>query len=147
MNAKISYIITYILLGFVTLSQFAQAQAPQNFTISGYIRDKETGENLLGANVFSTLNNASTTSNEYGFYSITVPKGKVDLLFSYVGYNTQNKKIELSSNTKLNIMLDANKELNEVIIYGKRSSTGINAVQMRYGYPYRLTKENSSSSW
>ena len=130
MNAKVFNITTYILLGFVTISQFIQAQTAQYFTISGYVRNKETGENILGANIFSIINKTGTTTNEYGFYSITLPKGKVSLQYSYVGYDTQNKTIELSSNIKLNIELNASKELDEVIVYGKRSNTGINATQM-----------------
>lgn len=130
MNAKVFNITTYILLGFVTISQFIQAQTTQYFTISGYVRNKETGENILGANIFSIINKTGTTTNEYGFYSIRLPKGKVSLQYSYVGYDTQNKTIELSSNIKLNIELNASKELDEVIVYGKRSNTGINATQM-----------------
>lgn len=129
-NAIISVLLSFIMFPLFAQTQVLQKESLSFFTISGYIRDKETGESILGANIFNVLNNTGTTTNEYGFYSITVPKGKVCLQFSYVGYNTQNRKIELSSNLKLNIVLDANKELNEVVVYGKRTNTGINDIQM-----------------
>lgn len=135
MSIKIHSTIAFTLLGFMIFPLFVQAQVLKNdniasFTISGYVKDKETGENLLGANVFDKTSNTGTTTNEYGFYSITIPKGKACLQFSYVGYSIQEKDIGLSGNIKLNVALEASRELEEVIVYGKHSNTGINTTQM-----------------
>ena len=57
----------------------------QKFTITGYLSDAETGEMLIGANVYDFKSESGTVSNTYGFYSITLPSDSVYLTFSYVG--------------------------------------------------------------
>mgnify|MGYP005852626911 FL=1 len=64
----------------------------QKNTVSGFIEDAQTGERLSGASVFDALSRTGTTSNSYGFFSISFTQGdSVHLLFSYVGYETFEK--------------------------------------------------------
>lgn len=134
-NTKAFNAILPLVFSLTVLPLFVQAQAvtkrsKSNFTVSGYVRNKETGENLLGVNVFDRTSGSGTTTNEYGFYSITLPEGKVGLRFSYVGYSVREKELNLVADIKINVELEANKALEEVIVYGKRSETGVNSTQM-----------------
>lgn len=99
-------------------------------TISGYITDAVSGETFIGANIYNITSGEGTITNEYGFYSITVPEGETQLRFSYVGCEPESRNIMLDKNTELNIKLKPNRELSEVVIYGQKSETGINATQM-----------------
>jgi len=74
--------INLLLLLIAFSSTFAQ----EKYTISGYVDDKDTGEKLLAATVFDINKNIGATSNNYGFYSLTLSKGEVNLYSSFVGY-------------------------------------------------------------
>ena len=102
----------------------------RRYTISGYITDEISGETLIGASVYNTTGGESTISNEYGFYSLTIPKGKIRLQYSYIGCDPKQIDITLEKNTEQNVSLKPNKALSEIIIYGDKSETGINATQM-----------------
>jgi hypothetical protein len=90
-------------------------------TISGYLRDKESAENLIGANIFNTNTHSGTSSNNYGFYSITVPSDTASFLISYVGYQPVLLELILSGDTAINISLEKNSLLKEVIVTSERS--------------------------
>jgi hypothetical protein len=92
----------------------------QSFTIIGYVGDSRTGERLLGANVYCGNRNEGTATNYYGFYSLTMSGGLVDLHSSYVGYNSERKSFVLDSDTVLNFSLGPNLELPEVSVLGSR---------------------------
>ncbi|MCX6245074.1 MAG: TonB-dependent receptor [Bacteroidetes bacterium] len=64
-------------------------------TISGYLKDKATGEVLIGANVYTRENHSGTTTNGYGFYSLTLPAKTYQVVYSYVGYKDYVKTIDL----------------------------------------------------
>jgi hypothetical protein len=105
----------YFFLFFISLA--FQASAQQNYTISGYVKDKSSGEDLIGASVFAEKINKGVQTNEYGFFSITLPKDSITLIFSYFGYLSQTKKIFLDKNIQLNIYLEIEiKELEVVKI-------------------------------
>lgn len=95
MNKK----ITLLILIFIQVV-FLQAQ---KFTISGYIKDETTGESLIGASVAERTLLKGTTTNHYGFYSLTLDKGKYKISYSYVGYATVVKEIVLDKNMTLNV--------------------------------------------
>lgn len=99
-------------------------------TISGYVTDESSGENLLGANIYDKISQTGTTTNEFGFYSITLPGGKVNLQISYIGYLTYMKTLDVSSTLKLNIALQTDQKLDEVVVYGDRTETGVNSTHM-----------------
>lgn len=91
-------------------------------TLSGTINDKETGEALIGATIRAQgLPATGTVTNEYGFYSLTLPEGAYELLFSYLGYQTQTKAVPLTANTKIDIALEEDaRQLNEVVVSSRR---------------------------
>ncbi|MFA6126873.1 MAG: carboxypeptidase-like regulatory domain-containing protein [Bacteroidales bacterium] len=91
----------------------------QNLTINGYVQDSITGEKLIGANIFGIKTNRGTTSNQFGFFSILMPRGKTEQLsVSYVGYHTQSIYFNGSGDTLLVVKLNLNKEIKEVTIIG-----------------------------
>src|SRR6056297_574743 len=94
---------TIVLL--LTLLIFLTGIQAQNITVSGTISDSATGEQLIQATIFDELNKRGTTSNEYGFYSLTLPQGEVQLSFSYVGYQPDKHTFKLQTDTTLNIIL------------------------------------------
>ncbi|HLP95881.1 MAG TPA: TonB-dependent receptor [Saprospiraceae bacterium] len=106
------------------------AQA-QNATVSGSIRDSQNGETLIGATVQAIGLGKGNASNEYGFYSLTVPTGSdsIELKFSYIGYQTFNTKILPKGDVKLDIqLLPVGAMLQEVVVKAnaldeKRKST------------------------
>lgn len=116
-----------VLIGFL----FAQ-HIVAKITISGYIRDKVSKETLIGANVLVTNNKSGTTSNEYGFYSITVPEtDTIGLLITYMGYTTQAKKLTTNKNLRLDIYLEQQStELNEVVVTSENNNDNVEKAQM-----------------
>jgi hypothetical protein len=116
----------FFCLFFFSLSEI-QAQ---KFTISGKITDAESGEELIGANVSVNSGQTGTSSNEYGFYSITLPKDSVLLEFSYIGLQPQRYKFFLVKDTTLNIVLSSDALTEEVIVIAGSNTEKVNSTQM-----------------
>ena len=88
------------------LLSYLTGQAQKKYTISGYITDAKKGETLIGAEIeASGTKSQYTTSNEYGFYSITMEEGAYKLTFSNLGYEPTAENVQLSGNTRLDIKL------------------------------------------
>ena len=93
----------------------------QKATISGYISDNSTGEKLIGASVYDINRQVGTTTNLYGFFSLTVDTGEVRLTISYVGYGDITETIQLKEDVFKNISLEMGRELEEVVISATNS--------------------------
>jgi hypothetical protein len=103
----------------------------QNFTLSGYIKDASTGEDLIGASVIvQDSSGKGTVTNVYGFYSLTLPKGNYKVDFSYVGYSTQSMDIALSEDVRQNISLTQKALLEEVVITAEKKDENIQSTDM-----------------
>ena len=63
--------ISTIFFSLLTIISSAQ----ENYTISGYVQDESSGENLIGVSIYDEENFKGTASNQYGFYSLTLSKG------------------------------------------------------------------------
>jgi len=125
---KIYFYKMLVLGSFFSASQlFAQ----QKFAISGYIKDKTNGEVLIGATVVAKENNAATSTNAYGFYSISLPQGPHTILIQYVGYKTLTKIIELNANQSLNLEIEEEGvQLNEVEVSSERPDANVKSMEM-----------------
>ncbi|HLZ17383.1 MAG TPA: carboxypeptidase-like regulatory domain-containing protein, partial [Cyclobacteriaceae bacterium] len=89
--------------------------AQQKFTINGYVRDAANGEAMIGATVFVQELKTGAVTNEYGFYSITIPSAKYELKISYLGYGGVSKEVSLDQNIRLDIeMQPETQQLQEV---------------------------------
>lgn len=119
--------IWLVLATFLTLNVAAQDKA----TISGSITDSGTGEELLGAAVYVKELKTGTTANLYGFYSLTIPKGKYTLVYSYLGYANVEKTVDLQSNIKMNLeMSPKGKQLTEFEVVGEAKNENVESVDM-----------------
>jgi len=103
-----------------------------NLTISGFLTDQASGETLLNGSVYDFKSGKGGVSNAYGFYSLSLPAGEVEIRCSYVGYATQNFRFRLSKDTLLNIKLHPSTELGSVTVYGgsSRKEFGVLGAQM-----------------
>ena len=94
----------------------------QTVTISGYVKDINTGENLIGAVVFDKKTQKGTETNNYAFYSIKLKKGaKISLTASYIGYRNSLKSFTAEKDTLINFMLVSANEIESVIITAEKS--------------------------
>ncbi len=102
-------------------------KAQTNYTISGYVKDTKTGEELIGATVFiKELQATGTTTNAYGYYSITIPEGNYTITAQFIGYGPQSIQITLTQNTKQNFNITEKvTELEEVVITSERKDGNI----------------------
>ncbi|MBU3663164.1 MAG: TonB-dependent receptor [Bacteroidetes bacterium] len=116
MNLK--YLFLYLLL-FSPFYLFSQTR----YTVSGYIKEKGSEELLIGASIAIPSLKTGTVSNNYGFYSITLPEGEYDLLVSYIGYKPKGFKIKLNQNLENNIWLEPGTALQEVVVSAEKQST------------------------
>ena len=127
-------IVGFFLFFLITISCFSQENpetAKQKFTISGTISDYESNETLIGVNVSIRELKTGVKTNEYGFYSITLPKGNYTLSITYLGFQIIDEKIELSQNTKKNFQLQSvEQQLKEVVVTSNKKSTNIKSPEM-----------------
>ncbi len=98
-------------------------------TLSGYMEDDATGEALIGATIFDTKTGKGTTTNEYGFFSLTLVEGEYDLNFSYLGYQVEKKRIVLTANKDLNVRLKTSLVLAEVLVVAPINTSVENVVK------------------
>ena len=104
-----------ITLLFIVFSTFLYGQ--ERHTINGTIKDFSNGETLFGASIFLKGTNIGVLSNEYGFYSLSAPKGNYTLVISYLGYKEVSKEVDLTIDQKFDIELEVNStQLNEIVI-------------------------------
>lgn len=108
----------FVLLCALMLCAYA-TYAQNDYTISGFVSDAQTGEYLLGANVYIKETTKGTTTNASGFYSLKTPGGKYTLAVSYLGYQTFEKALDLGSEKSIRINVELElKTLKEVVITG-----------------------------
>ena len=118
-----------ILLIVLLTSIFSFSQ--EKFTLSGTIADLKTKETLIGVNLFILETKTGITTNEYGFYSITLPKGEYTISISYVGYQVIEEKVSLNSNIKKNILISESSQLlKEVVIVDNKKRVDIRKPEM-----------------
>ena len=105
-----------------TTPVISKKKANETFTINGYIMDAESQETLIGATVYISNIQKGTTSNEYGFYSLTLPKGSYEIAFSYIGFEPLVKQIDLMQNTEFSPSLSEGNQLEEVVVTDKQTT-------------------------
>ena len=100
--------------------------APQKWTVSGHVTDASDGETLIGAAVCASCpgeNSPSwTVTNEYGFYSLTLPAGEYDLEVSYLGYEHKSRRLELSGNVSAVFQLESSAAIDAASIISGRDA-------------------------
>ena len=122
---------TLVIVSLCLFATCLSAQQINKYTISGYVVDRNTGETLIGANVYlSDDPNSGTTSNTYGFYSLRLPEGKHTLVYSYLGYAEIRKTVELDKDIRVNIDMVEGIEIEEVLVTAKEENEAVEGTQM-----------------
>lgn len=117
----------FIILGTV----LSPTQAQSVYTISGHITDKESGETLIGATAYVSQLDKGAITNEYGFYSLSIPEGEYELIYSYIGFEDIVKNIDLKANMKIDIELGFQAaELEEIVVVGEPKDKNVTNTEM-----------------
>jgi outer membrane receptor protein involved in Fe transport len=120
-------ILLLLFISCYSISVFAQ----DKFTLNGYIRDSVSGESLIGANLSIRSEGKGVSSNQYGFYSITLKNGTYQLAASFVGYQPKVWTINLTDNKSFNILLVPNANaINNVTVVSRRRENQVKTAQM-----------------
>ena len=132
LNSRSALLLT--LVGAVCLTLFLNpCFAQTTHTISGYIHDGEDGETMPGAVVTLLGTETGTLSNDYGFFSISLPEDTVTVSITYVGYSPLVHRFYLDRDTVLNYdMMTSGTALDEVIIVGRNEDDHLSRNQMSY---------------
>jgi len=121
--------ISYILIGNTVTFYQLNTKEPEKYIVSGFVFDQTTGEVLISCSIFDISTRKGAASNNYGFFSLTVPEGQKTIVFSYIGYKT--KKIYINSDTLINVKLSPIvSNLHEIIFTQKHREEIINASEM-----------------
>jgi CarboxypepD_reg-like domain/TonB-dependent Receptor Plug Domain len=124
MTIRQIFLLLLLLGGFSPL--FAQ-QVPK-YTLSGTVRDADSGEELIGVTL--KISGVGGTTNEYGFFSLTLPEGDYTLTVNYVGYQTLEQPVVLRQNTVLDLRLGTGATLQEVTISAQKAGENITRTEM-----------------
>lgn len=96
----------HFVIGLLGLCfSFMSLQAQNRYTISGYVGDQQSGEKLINAQILDRQSRKGVISNTYGFYSLTLPAGPVELVVSYPGYQTFKANFNLQADTTLELSM------------------------------------------
>lgn len=113
---------TLFIISFFALTvSFAQSK----FTISGTVKDKRSGEALIGATIKLQELRGGTATNTYGFFSVTLPKGTYSLQVSYAGFNSFTQTIDLDESKQLAIELEAVNVIAEVVVTSRKKNENV----------------------
>lgn len=119
---QVSFLLVYMVL-MAPLNAGAQAK----YTISGIVKDSQTGESLIGATILAEgIKQKGAVTNSDGFYSLILPRGNYTILISFVGYKQAVLAVDLYRNVVLNQELTAGNELKEVLVSGGARNNGEN---------------------
>ncbi|TLX78452.1 TonB-dependent receptor [Labilibacter sediminis] len=99
------------------------------FVVSGYVRAIKDGEVLIGSSVYESKKWVGTTSNNFGYYSLKLPKGDVVINSSFVGYNSEQRRFSLDRDTTINFDLSYNALIKEIPVVGFIAPEGINTTR------------------
>lgn len=104
---------------------------PKTVTISGYIKDANNGEDLIGAACYIKELKKGTITNPYGFYSLSIPAGYYTVSYSFLGTKTQTQVLEITDNKSMNIELAAdNLQIQEVVVRGEAAASNVERAEM-----------------
>ncbi len=106
-----------------------EIQQAEKFTISGFVKNVENDEILIGSSIYDAVLWEGTTSNNFGFYSLTLPKGNIILNCSFVGYHSVQHSFFLDKDTIINFDLLYNTKLEEIPVVSFIVKEGINTTR------------------
>lgn len=117
-----------IILLFITSLAFSQNGT---HTLSGFIYDESNGETMIGANIFVKELSIGTSSNVYGFYSLTLPNGEYTIEISFVGYEKVSQTVDFSKSHKLDFKISTTSyDLDEIVVIDKKADHNVKSTEM-----------------
>jgi hypothetical protein len=119
-----------IILTTIFYNLSIKGQSTAKYTISGFVNENGSKESLPGVNIYAPKLKMGTVSNNYGFYSLTLPADSVDLIVTYVGYQPQTFKLDLRKNIQLDIPLHTSIDLQVVEVSAEKAEKISQEVQM-----------------
>ncbi len=124
-------ILLWISTFYATDMKAGDENTPLKYTISGYIKDAENGETLIGATVFVRELRVGAAANIYGFYSLSLAPGKYTLEYSFMGYTRQIRQLDLNQNVVISMELSPEvKVMQEVTVTAERPDKNIKQAEM-----------------
>jgi hypothetical protein len=121
--------ILFVLLILAGMAGSVYCQ--DRYTVSGHVKSLSSGESLIGASVYVKELLKGSTTNQYGYYALTITPGRYTLVVSYLGYKEYALEIDLNSNKKLDIELEEKTySTDEVVITGEKKDANVSSVQM-----------------
>ncbi|NPA35922.1 MAG: TonB-dependent receptor [Chlorobi bacterium] len=132
-QTNIFNVILFILIFSINISVCSAKKTyiEKKITISGYVKDAQTGENLTGATILIKETGKGSTANSYGFYSISLTPGTYHLTFSFIGYDEKEIEIKADKDFSLNILLEPGSEqLQEIVITSQQKDHNITSPLM-----------------
>ena len=124
MFKKIFLIVFFSLLAYLNLHA-------QKATLSGTITANSSNESLIGVSVYIPTLNRGAVTNQYGYYSLTVPPGTYQVMYSYIGFSTQYLEMELKTDVVKNIvMAESAQNLSEILIEGEQKQISVSKPEM-----------------
>ncbi|MBS4066287.1 MAG: TonB-dependent receptor [Chitinophagaceae bacterium] len=121
----------FFVASLILCLMFNSSTAQDKFTISGYIKDSTSNETVIGATISIKGKIKGISSNQYGFYSITLEAGRYTMNVSHVGYQSKEIEFELTENKQFNVDLAPRIAISqEVIVYSKKRDLNVKAAQM-----------------
>lgn len=110
---------------------FTSGVFAQKVTLSGYLRDGQSGEALIGATVYIEELKQGTATNAYGFYSLTIPEGNYTLQVSFIGYETITQRINATESRIISMSLtESTEQIEEVIVKGEAANANVERIEM-----------------
>jgi outer membrane receptor for ferrienterochelin and colicin len=135
-GATVDEVMTRMLQGTGISYTYAQDQIvlfqsvnyTNRFTISGVVTDSLSGEPLISAYIYDGISGKTTTTNNYGYYSLTVPQSRIELLAGYLNYNPKIVQLTITQNEIIPLRLHPNGLLPEIIINAERTTDRARAI-------------------
>jgi hypothetical protein len=129
-NHQLKVLFLWMLLLFLPVG-VAMAQSPsKSHTISGYVTDGRSQETLIGASVYDASTMKGTVTNNFGYYTLKLGEGQVNMKASFVGFEPYEAVLNLKNDTVINISLTQSNQLNEVTVTARAMESNVKGTQM-----------------
>ncbi len=125
--------LKYIFLSILIIVNIhTEAIAQKGITLSGAVKDQNTGEDITGAAILAIgTDHSGAITNNYGFFSLMLPVGEYLIIIQHIGYETDSLNLSLSKNKKIEIQLSPKTyELDKIVVTGSRADKNISSLQM-----------------
>lgn len=121
----------FAIIALMVMALTITGNAQDKFTLSGYVRDAENGEELIGVTLFISELNKGAVTNVYGFYSLTLAPGTYTLTLRYIGFKTKQVKMDVTANLSYNFdMISELIAMKEVVVFAEAVDANVSDISM-----------------